>query len=134
MTEFTKPRRRLMPACMALAAAAFAVAGCATATIESAVPAGALNEAQQPTVNATATDTTTPATSETFPNIGTQPQAATRQLTPADEKNIMKALDAAKASQGRPAGSSADTTAKVRQLREEAKRQVDDTLTTIEKE
>ena len=113
------------------------VAGCASASIEDAVPTGALSQsttAQQPVAPAAPTDPVAPATSKTFPNIGTQAQAATQQLTPADEKSIMTQLNAAKASQGKNTVSTADTTAKVKKLQEEAKRQVDQTLTTIEKE
>ena len=137
MTQANHSRWRMALSCLAVSALAVLQTACATATIESAVPEGALSgkvASKQEVTPSPATLSANAAAYDSYPNIGTAPRAATTQMTPGEEQALLKKLKAAKASQGGAAASSAGTSAEVKKLQEDAEHHVNDTLNTIEQQ
>jgi hypothetical protein len=108
-------RSGVVPAVVGLALMSAALAGCASATIDDAVP--------------TAADG--PRNSGTFPNLNVQPQVATEQISPEEKQAQIEAMQSAQQQQV-AAGSAGTATTNPVLLRKLAATHANDALKTIE--
>jgi hypothetical protein len=84
----------VVPAAVGLALMSATLAGCASATIDDAVPAAADG----------------PRNSGTFPNLNIKPQVATEQITPEEKQAQVASMTAAQQEQAAKASAPKDTT------------------------
>jgi hypothetical protein len=108
-------RSGVVLAVIGLALMSAALAGCASATIDDAVPAAADG----------------PRNSGTFPNLNVKPQVATEQITPEEKQAQIAAMTAAQQEQAAKASAGTATTDPVL-LRKLAATHADDALKAIE--
>lgn len=124
-----------------ISAVAIALSGCASATIEDAVPTASTLQGQPPAQTA-GQDAAAPVTSAeaassggpkdtgSYPNLNVKPQAANQQITPQQSTSEIQALQAAQT--GQAATGAGGETSDPEMLRKLATTHADDTLKAIE--
>ena len=135
-------RSGVVPAVVGLALMSAALAGCASATIDNAVPTASNAQPLAPAATAPAAETAAPVdtassgaprNSGTFPNLNIKPQVATEQITPEEKQAQVEAMTAAQQQQAAKASAPKDTTDPVL-LRKLAATHANDALKAIEAE
>lgn len=113
--------------------AAAMLAGCATATIEDAVPQGALVSAAESSDDDRAVSSGAPSDTGEYPNLNEVQRGAVEQMTPEERKAYLAELRAARARQANTGGNGSRGTSEA-ELKKLARTHNDEVLKQIENE